>query len=238
MDLEHSGSLLKTVLDRVLTDEAEFATFSRLIYVAKLADEDAGERIAPFMNAFVAEEWARDSNMTGLLVVQAETCLHFVESQPETVVALLHALDTNARSDEPIFQPGSVRIVHSMEDAQSAMFGQLLMVKNTFTASGGAVDLTGDEAGERIFAVVRKLLRLAREMPPPSSDREAFEEARERIVREHASLVPSDVAVKSLAESEGLLLTLPEWLSVFGSTVGVETHDAAAHPMPASILTS
>ena len=71
MDVARSGSLLKTVLDRVLRDDAEFATCTRLIYVAELADEGAGDRIAPFLNAFVAEEWARDSNMTGLVVVQA-----------------------------------------------------------------------------------------------------------------------------------------------------------------------
>lgn len=234
MDVERSGSLLKTVLDRVLRKDGEFATFTRLIYVAELADAASSERIAPFFNAFVAEEWARDSNMTGLLVVQEDTCLHLVESQPETVVALMQALEANLSSGEPLFKAGSLRIVHCIEDAQLALFGQLLMVQNSF-ASGPAIDLTGEGAEKAIYGVVSRLLRLAEELPPPNAERARFEEARERIVREQAALVPSDPVVKALCGTD-LLMTLEEWMSIFGTPVAVETHDAAAHPMPPSAL--
>jgi len=235
MDVSRSGSLLKTVLDRVLRDDAEFATCTRLIYVAELADEGAGDRIAPFLNAFVAEEWARDSNMTGLVVVQAETCLHLVESQPETVVALMQSIEANAASDEPLYKPGSLRVLHSAEDAQSPLFGQLMLVQHTFT-SGGALDLSGEDVAAPLFGVVSKLLRLADELPPPDADRAAFEDARARIEREHASLVPSDMAVRSVCSCDALL-TLSDWISVFAAPVAVETHDAAAQPVPPSLLT-
>ncbi len=235
MDLARSGSLLKTVLDRVLHDDAEFATFTRLIYVAELADGAAGERIAPFFNAFAAEEWARDSNMTGLVVVQPETCLHIVESQPETVVALMQSLEANAASEEPLFRSGSLRVLHSTDDAQLALFGQFMMVQHAFSA-GSALDLSAEAAPAALFGVVSRLLRLAEELPGPGAERERFDEARARIVREHAALVPSDAVVKSICGCDQLL-TLHEWLAVFAAPVAVETHDAAAQPMPPSLLT-
>jgi hypothetical protein len=236
MDLDRSGSLLKTVLDRALHDEAEYATFTRLLYVAELAKEDgAAERIAPFFNAFVAEEWARDSNMTGLLVVQESTCLHYVESQPETVVALMQALDANLASPEPLFAKGSLKIISCTEDAQLALFGQLLMVQHTF-ATGPAVDIAAEGVAEVSFAIASRLLRLAEELPPPDADRSQFEAARERVVTDHAALVPSDVAVKSLCACSDLM-SLDEWLAVYATPVAVETHEAASHPMPPSLLT-
>lgn len=164
MDLAGSASLLKTVLDRVCTEEMQVATYTRLLYVAEAAAPAA--TLHAFFNAFVAEERARDSTITGLLVLQDRTCLHLVESQPETVVSLMRALAESARSAEPLLR--NVRVVAATEDCPAPLFGQLLFVQHSFPASF-SVDMDGEDAAVPCFQVYSRLLDLATFMPAVSA---------------------------------------------------------------------
>ena len=59
---------MKSIVDRVATQEMQVVSYSRILLVAELA-AGAQDHLSAFFDAFIDEERERDSHFTGLLLV-------------------------------------------------------------------------------------------------------------------------------------------------------------------------
>jgi hypothetical protein len=252
MDVGASGSLLKSVLSRICApeerptaltlgvadggegladsalreaeDDMQVATFSRVVFVGTLAPE-AGERVRRFMDAFVTKERARESNLTGVLLLQARTVLLLVESQPETVAALARELrdategaGRRAGASPALFS--TVRVVASTEDCPVPLFGRLYAVS---AAQGspvggptyGSVDAHGEDVAPACWHVYSKLLTLATRLPSvESATDDELATAEETLLTHHGALLPPEGVLLALLESERVA-SIAEFVQLF-----------------------
>jgi hypothetical protein len=253
MDVGASGSLLKSVLSRICAPEErptaltlglgeggvggadaeireteedmQVATFSRTLFVGALAPE-AGERVRRFVDSFVAMERARESNLTGVVLLQTRTVVLLVESQPETVAALGRELRNATEgawrrggSPPPLFT--TVRVVASTEDCPVPLFGRLYVA--TALAGGsvvggptyGTVDAHGEDVAPACWHVYSKLLTLATRLPSvESATDDELAAAEESLVAAHGALLPPEGVLLTLLDAERVT-SIAEYVQLF-----------------------
>lgn len=153
-------SLLDSILHaRVSQTGVVLPTLTRLLYVAKLSTTAVVSEICDFHAQFLAEV---DSDVTGLLVIQAGSLLNIIESSPEAVTALLrHLREEASRGDEARIQ--SVRVIGFTEDVPERQFSPWAYTSVSVPPEG-TVNIEGEPALLLCATLYRTMVQVGQQL--------------------------------------------------------------------------
>ena len=212
-------SYLDTVLHaRASGNEVVSNTFSRLLYMGKLASAAGGggggkggggaAAAAASLSACTAEltdlhERSLSAEVSGLLVVQPLSFWALVEGPPECMAALVRALVADSQRPGSRVQPGAVRVVANVEDVTSSAFRGFFARKYTPPPEGmGAAAVAAEtEDAHPVSAagpVYRALVDMGQAVLEAAGEGDT-QQLLAALEEKHAAALPSDERVQALA---------------------------------------
>lgn len=222
-------SLLDVLKEHVGAEGRE-RMVARVMYVAQLPDRHSRAKLKDHHQRLVEGLRAEGHELTGLLLVWETCCLHMLEGTLDHLMGFLRGLrgalgDGSAPMREP-------RFATFMDDCEAPVFS--FWDASTLNASvGDEVEAVPfQEAAEYMAEAGIQMLSLGKQLTAIPS-----EEKRKTGINKLASLgydLPTPERATSLALSDDLL-SLDEFLEVFGGPLHLELDSDLVWPVPRSV---
>jgi len=220
-------SLLDTIQKR-FADEGGRESVTRLLYIGLIPKTSSQRAVCTYHEEFLKEI---DADVSGLMILQADTFLNLIEAAPDAIMALLRHIAKQAEEERPCLE--TVRVLASSEDCPSRAFVSWSYRSVNLKAEMSLVLDEEDVVGTS-YETYSKLVQLGQQLNDADLTHADISAALDNLRQRYADFIPSNERLKALTSVPGIT-TLEEYLDIFDAPIEVALDRELVWPPPPAL---
>jgi len=236
--MEKERNTLLDVITESLQRQGKTELLDRIVYVGRLTDvvpnrKDFSSYFESFFTKYhhdvvVPESVTTGSNVTGILLVLQQTCLHFIEGSSKTLKAHIRDLHSTPKAKRII---DDIKIIVATEDIPYRAFPswvtRVLNIGRNVTPSDPPSEI--EDLEPQISETYLNLLQLGRGLSEQDPGR--LEEVLDALRTRYKDQLPSNEQLNTFIQSDDTF-EIGEWLEVYDSPIDIQLERDLIWPVP------